>query len=690
MSLIHRLALCLSLLAVTSTAQAQSWATKSTGTTQTLKSTWSLNSTNAWAVGANGTILKWNGSAWQSQASGTTDSINGVWGTSTTNVWAVTSGGKILRYNGSSWSVNATPTNFSLNAIWGADASNIAVVGDAGVCFLWNGTAWSAENTTTTDNLYTVSGTSLTSLLVAGANGQARLRIIFIGGPMWLTIPPPEATDPILSAYVINANTFYIVTPTKVRKFWTGVPQWTDEATGVTSPKAIWGIDAANVWVAGAGGKVARLTGTTWTLENTGSTKEHTAITGTGTQDLWAVGPLGSAIRYSPATSSMFAWTFIFKPAGCAKLPFEVGTAKGLIEDTNLTGKVTVNLPGNYVTFTTQPTPGFTLSTISSPELGGLLHTTLAPTPKLDNANPATPVFGFNVNNKRTLEFVSTGSAQEPAGNFVMTSPPEGKATPVSSATGNYRGVMGIRRMDFDVATDETGKLTGVGTVEGMEAVTPGTPPTSTPDLTLGGAMTTLNGKPTGAVTGAFSGTMTGFSTNKPVTGSMNLQVPYEPVETMSAKLVNSTSKFGKSSLTLTNQVVPIPSPAGGATRTWGYSLGITEKTDTKGKKYKAAVCTLTLPTGDKILFPEKPVTFATKTGYSINCKLGVKLDPTGNPILIYDSKDKLITIPKTTLTFTGLKFTKSGVNWVPSAGTVKYTFLGQTGTGNVLDFGIQ
>ena len=54
-----------------------------------LNDAWGTDANNVWAVGWNGTILKWNGSVWSPQSSGTTDILHSVWGTDANNVWAV-------------------------------------------------------------------------------------------------------------------------------------------------------------------------------------------------------------------------------------------------------------------------------------------------------------------------------------------------------------------------------------------------------------------------------------------------------------------------------------------------------------------------------------------------------------------------------------------------------------------------
>ena len=87
-----------------------------------------VDASNIWAVGANGTILYYNGSTWTPQVSGTTAVLNAVWAVSATEVWA--GGGwagvpTLLRYNGVSWSpVDVSSTN--IIGIYGLYGSGVA------------------------------------------------------------------------------------------------------------------------------------------------------------------------------------------------------------------------------------------------------------------------------------------------------------------------------------------------------------------------------------------------------------------------------------------------------------------------------------------------------------------------------------------------------------------------------------
>ena len=50
--------------------------------------------------------------------------LSGVWGSSASNVFAVGDNGTILRYDGNRWNASASGVTTSLYAIWGTDGNN--------------------------------------------------------------------------------------------------------------------------------------------------------------------------------------------------------------------------------------------------------------------------------------------------------------------------------------------------------------------------------------------------------------------------------------------------------------------------------------------------------------------------------------------------------------------------------------
>ncbi len=164
------------------------WSTSTSGTTVQLKSIWGSNASNVFAVGASGTIRKYNGTSWSAMTSGITGlfppSLNGVWGSSASNVFAVGASGTILKYNGTSWSKMTSGITVQLNSVWGSNASNVFAVGASGNIRRYNGSAWSTMTSGTTQNLWAVWGTASNDVFAAGANGV----VLHYNGSAWNTM----------------------------------------------------------------------------------------------------------------------------------------------------------------------------------------------------------------------------------------------------------------------------------------------------------------------------------------------------------------------------------------------------------------------------------------------------------------------------------------------------------------------
>ena len=61
-----------------------------------LNATHALHGKHVWAVGDNGIILNWNGSAWSLHESGTRNQLLGVWAVDEKTAWAVGALGTIV------------------------------------------------------------------------------------------------------------------------------------------------------------------------------------------------------------------------------------------------------------------------------------------------------------------------------------------------------------------------------------------------------------------------------------------------------------------------------------------------------------------------------------------------------------------------------------------------------------------
>jgi hypothetical protein len=109
--------------------------------------------------------------------------------------------------------------------------------------------------------------------------------------------------------------------------------------------------------------------------------------------------------------------------------------------------------------------------------------------------------------------------------------------------------------------------------------------------------------------------------------------------------------------------------------KNWILKLDLSQKT-VNGKPVTVGSAELLLPNGDTIRYPERTVKYSTTKGYKLTFKKGT------NITVVPNRQDK-----KSSIKITGLTFTKVGDEWQPTGGVIAYSFLGQRGTANLLDF---
>lgn len=174
----------------------------------TLRGVWGTASNALVAVGDSGTVLVYNGSTWTTRASGTTATLTDVWGTSATDFYATTADGRVLRFGATSVTpVAGVQAPGALNGVWGSSASNVYAVGDGGLVYRYNGVSWSRVRLPTRATLYTVWGSSASEVYVAGAAGA----LYRYNGTAWTPEKRPGGGAQIYGVWGLSAGPVYAV-----------------------------------------------------------------------------------------------------------------------------------------------------------------------------------------------------------------------------------------------------------------------------------------------------------------------------------------------------------------------------------------------------------------------------------------------------------------------------------------------
>lgn len=262
------------------------------------------------------------------------------------------------------------------------------------------------------------------------------------------------------------------------------------------------------------------------------------------------------------------------------------------------------------------------------------------------------------------------GPTPVPTGSFGFRFPKGNPLlTAILSIIGNYRGVTptsGARNYSFDVAQDESGKISAMGTMDGI------VDKDGSSDLSgFGGTIRSVNEEPTVKVQGNFKGTRDGDSASLAfkATGSPEV-VDIGPAAAGIAATASYRSNFAGVPFSGKDAPIQIPAPIGLAENVrsdWSIQIDLVGRT-VKNKEQIVASGTLTLPTGEVVQYPEKVVKYSTSKGYRLKFRRGTN-------------------DPKAKITIKGLTFVQQGNAWEPSGGQITYQFLGQKGSGNLLDF---
>jgi len=403
------------------------------------------------------------------------------------------------------------------------------------------------------------------------------------------------------------------------------------------------------------------------------------------------------SLRYSMAILALAAGfasaatiTFTFEPAGTGRVDVWVhGNPVVPVEDTNADGSETFTVAdgATFSLYFYNISPTEIVRTVFRD--GVALHNPPAVTlPPAFLANGGVAAADLSISADTTFAFsylepVPPGQ-DVPTGTFDLTAPTDGSATPITTASGIYRGPFGPRRYAFDAATDELGKMIGLGTIEGISATLPAPSSRVTTsevaDLPFAGALATgKDGKPLIKIKSSIEGQLD----NVELKSSLKSEARFGEDGILENSLSGSAQRAG-SKQTFKGLQVGVSSPPGAEAKSWSLQLELTRET-VRGKSVNMAGALLTLPGGEEIRFPKRAVRYSPAKGYKLRLSGGQRLDENGAPIL--DAKGKPLADKKSKLEFVGLKLTKTNGEWEITEGRILYAFLGQKGSGNILDF---
>jgi hypothetical protein len=256
-----------------------------------LKDVTAVSSSDAWAVGTQGSILHWDGTNWKLVPSGTLQDLQGVSGSASNNVWVAGGvNGQVLQWAGSSWATVSTGSTVFNNGIYTASPNSVFVTTDSPDVVHYNGT-WTirSSNARVSAHLLGISGTSASNVWVYGDD----LTICHWNGT-WTASPRTLALTGIWASAV--NDTFAIDSQGDIyRNQGAGFNKVGPVSATPSGIKRLWGTSPSNIFTSGPTAVLYRYDGAQWNPIQT-SAKEINAYAkgaGVAANDVWAVGPRG-------------------------------------------------------------------------------------------------------------------------------------------------------------------------------------------------------------------------------------------------------------------------------------------------------------------------------------------------------------------------------------------------------------
>jgi len=286
---------------------ADSWVTMTSGTTEHLYSVWGSSCSNVFAVGDNGTILRYNGRTWTSMTSGTSMGLQGIWGSSATNVFAVGWSGTILHFDGTSWSSMTSGTPYDLYGVWGNAPNSVFAVGGMQTIRYWNGSTWTGMTTPGENSAFrAVWGTAYNNVYVVGNNGD----IYHFDGTSWTKMTSATTND-LYAIWGSSASDIWAAGTLESSRVHYNGSAWSGGGMpNLEYSKGIWGTSGSNIYMAGhammGGGTIDRYNGSSWTGVTIPTSAALNGIWGSSNSDIFAVGDSGTILHYGgcPAGST--------------------------------------------------------------------------------------------------------------------------------------------------------------------------------------------------------------------------------------------------------------------------------------------------------------------------------------------------------------------------------------------------
>jgi hypothetical protein len=289
----------------------QRWLNTPNGTVgpwATVLGVWGSGPDDVWFVGNDGDdqalVLHWVGGSWSFPSTiAEISELRAVVGLSRDNVWAVGAAGGMARWSSDTWSPVQSSVTVDLNAVWN-DGSTLWAVGVAGTVLSWDGREASASPSSeivSDVDLNAVWGTGSGDIWIAGDAAT----LLHRDGDGWSQVTLGEliASDVDFEAMTGDADHIWLAASDgSLLRFENG--EWDRAAQGADRLSSAWSDETGEVWAVGDRGASVHFGDQTWVTSNEPVTADLFGVWGSATNDVWAVGDAGSVLHWDGRTWS--------------------------------------------------------------------------------------------------------------------------------------------------------------------------------------------------------------------------------------------------------------------------------------------------------------------------------------------------------------------------------------------------
>jgi len=276
-----------------------------TGTTNDLFAVWGQSQNDMYAVGANGTILKWDGQAWSSMSSGVSTNLRAITAPKDKPALLLAGGdgSSLLTFDGTKWNSNTNSLlKSAINGIGANTSGNIYMVGNGDMYVRWDGNKkWERPAGYVNINSNSLTGISF----VPGSeehffSGTSDFCERYASLLYWKQTT--NTNNDLLGVWA-NSSAIYVVgkNGTIARRPSGDGQNFTSMTSGTTTTlRSVFGANDSMIFAVGDGGTALMWNGTNWSKIATNTAQPLYGVYAVNSSTIIAVGGSGTALIYNP------------------------------------------------------------------------------------------------------------------------------------------------------------------------------------------------------------------------------------------------------------------------------------------------------------------------------------------------------------------------------------------------------